>query len=541
MLGRPAPGRYPGVHAPHMDSQANDVTRLLDRVRGGDEAALERLVPLVYDELRLLARASFARQSGPMTLQATALVHEAWLKLSGQERRAYLERECAGDRALLEEAWALAELGNDEGGEERLFSDEEVQAARSRLEMLIPAPPVACDELPAPRPPSRWWGVTGGVIGVLGVAGWLFYATRARPGVPESAVPAMERPEPTAAVDEADPLQLASSLVDADRPWAALHALQQVPVSRRTPEWEQLADRLPRVLEGSGRCARPSFFGDGEKVVAHADGSRLVVWELAEPAAERTVFEDLDIVELSVAARDRVACVTRDGRVLVLDLARGVALRSWPTGAVDAGAGCLTLAPDGETIAFVDAAGSLHVVKAASERVRLDCPWPAARWSSVALAPDGARVAAAVGGAGSGDGVLVLVDARSAKELARVSDLEPVQSLSFGPDGTELAAGGRGWLQVFDGRTLGPTNAANAVECGAGIVWSIAHAPGAGRFATYSSDGRIRLFEAHTGELLFALDHGRGGRAGTLAFAPDGRRVLAPAPLSGLPWLVELE
>jgi RNA polymerase sigma factor (TIGR02999 family) len=66
-----------------MDSQPNDVTRLLERIRVGDDAAFDHLFPLVYDELRHLAKATFAKQRGPMTLQATALVHEAWLKLAG--------------------------------------------------------------------------------------------------------------------------------------------------------------------------------------------------------------------------------------------------------------------------------------------------------------------------------------------------------------------------------------------------------------------------------------------------------------------------
>lgn len=59
-----------------------EVTRLLKAVRAGDREALDRLLPLVYDELRGLARAQLGRERGPRTLQATALVHEAYVKLS---------------------------------------------------------------------------------------------------------------------------------------------------------------------------------------------------------------------------------------------------------------------------------------------------------------------------------------------------------------------------------------------------------------------------------------------------------------------------
>ena len=56
----------------------SDVTRILDRVQHGDPKAAEQLLPLVYDELRKLAAARMAALPPGQTLQATALVHEAW-------------------------------------------------------------------------------------------------------------------------------------------------------------------------------------------------------------------------------------------------------------------------------------------------------------------------------------------------------------------------------------------------------------------------------------------------------------------------------
>ena len=59
----------------------SDVTRVLSQIESGDPAAAEQLLPLVYDELRKLARAKLGHEKPGQTLQATALVHEAYLRL----------------------------------------------------------------------------------------------------------------------------------------------------------------------------------------------------------------------------------------------------------------------------------------------------------------------------------------------------------------------------------------------------------------------------------------------------------------------------
>jgi RNA polymerase sigma factor (TIGR02999 family) len=61
----------------------NDITSVLDRAREGDPRAAAELLPLVYQELRHLAVSRMAREAGAQTLQPTALVHEAWLRLQG--------------------------------------------------------------------------------------------------------------------------------------------------------------------------------------------------------------------------------------------------------------------------------------------------------------------------------------------------------------------------------------------------------------------------------------------------------------------------
>ena len=59
----------------------SELTRILSAIEGGDPHATEQLLPLVYDELRKLAARKLAREKPGQTLQATALVHEAYLRL----------------------------------------------------------------------------------------------------------------------------------------------------------------------------------------------------------------------------------------------------------------------------------------------------------------------------------------------------------------------------------------------------------------------------------------------------------------------------
>jgi RNA polymerase sigma factor (TIGR02999 family) len=73
-------------------SRVHDVTGLLLSWREGDPAALDRLVPLVYDELRRVARGHLRREPPGHTLQATALVHEVFLRLVDADRMTPMSR-----------------------------------------------------------------------------------------------------------------------------------------------------------------------------------------------------------------------------------------------------------------------------------------------------------------------------------------------------------------------------------------------------------------------------------------------------------------
>ena len=70
----------------------SDLTNILERVQQGDPQAAQELVPLVYNELRRLAAQKMAREAPGQTLQPTALVHEAWLRLGADAQPAWQNR-----------------------------------------------------------------------------------------------------------------------------------------------------------------------------------------------------------------------------------------------------------------------------------------------------------------------------------------------------------------------------------------------------------------------------------------------------------------
>ena len=74
----------------------HDVTRILSAIEQGDPHAAEQLLPLVYDELRKLAAQKLAHEASGQTLQATALVHEAYLRLVGGAKKDEPEASATG-------------------------------------------------------------------------------------------------------------------------------------------------------------------------------------------------------------------------------------------------------------------------------------------------------------------------------------------------------------------------------------------------------------------------------------------------------------
>ncbi len=74
------------------ESPQEEVTRILEEIQQGDESAVRRLFPLVYEELRRMAAAYLGRERPGHTLQPTALVHDAFLKLVGREEGQFAGR-----------------------------------------------------------------------------------------------------------------------------------------------------------------------------------------------------------------------------------------------------------------------------------------------------------------------------------------------------------------------------------------------------------------------------------------------------------------
>lgn len=121
----------------------NDVTRILNAIEQGDSKAGEELLPLVYDELRKLAGYRMANEASGHTLQATALVHEAWLRLVGSNERGWKNRAHffaaaaeAMRRILVEHARRKKSLKRG-GGAEREELDESAVALAAPPDELL--------------------------------------------------------------------------------------------------------------------------------------------------------------------------------------------------------------------------------------------------------------------------------------------------------------------------------------------------------------------------------------------------------------------
>ena len=113
----------------------SDVTQILTAIDAGDPAAAERLLPLVYDELRNLAAAKLAQEKPGQTLQATALVHEAYLRLVDTENvqhwnsrgHFFMAAAEAMRRILIESARRKQQVGR--GGDRQRIALDAVQIA----------------------------------------------------------------------------------------------------------------------------------------------------------------------------------------------------------------------------------------------------------------------------------------------------------------------------------------------------------------------------------------------------------------------------
>jgi len=121
----------------------SDVTQLLGAIEKGDAKAADELLPLVYGELRKLAAHKMAGESAYQTLQPTALVHEAWLRLVGSEQQSWQNRghffAAAAEamrRILIENARRKRAVRHG-GNQQRVDIDEVEIAANAKEDELL--------------------------------------------------------------------------------------------------------------------------------------------------------------------------------------------------------------------------------------------------------------------------------------------------------------------------------------------------------------------------------------------------------------------
>jgi RNA polymerase sigma factor (TIGR02999 family) len=139
----------------------SDITRVIQAIQHGDPKAADELLPLVYEELRKLAASRMANEAAGNTLQPTALVHEAWLRLVGNDNPAFAGRAHffaaaaeAMRRILIDRARRKAALRHG-GGQVRVDiqqidlaapdADEQLLAVNEALDKLAVQDPVEAE------------------------------------------------------------------------------------------------------------------------------------------------------------------------------------------------------------------------------------------------------------------------------------------------------------------------------------------------------------------------------------------------------------
>ena len=136
------------------------ITELLHRLRDGDDAALDRLLPLVYDQMREAARRALAREQPGHTLHATELVHEAFFKLAGgggtdwRDRAHFLAIAARAMRQVLVEH-ARRRLADKRGGGVVHVTLEDGTAAHATSDQELVALDDALERLEAMQPRLR--------------------------------------------------------------------------------------------------------------------------------------------------------------------------------------------------------------------------------------------------------------------------------------------------------------------------------------------------------------------------------------------------
>ena len=138
----------------------SEVTRILEAAEKGDPQAADQLLPMVYSELRKLAASKMARETPGHTLQPTALVHEAWLRLVGSAnpkfhgRAHFFAAAAEAMRRILIEKARRKHARRHGGGQQRVDLEGELEIAAPGNNDQLLAVNEALDKLAAQHPPE---------------------------------------------------------------------------------------------------------------------------------------------------------------------------------------------------------------------------------------------------------------------------------------------------------------------------------------------------------------------------------------------------
>src|ERR1035441_661247 len=124
-----------------MGESKEPVTQVLEAVGAGDAQAAEKLLPLIYEELRKLAAHKMANEAPGQTLQPTALVHEAWLRLAGATAQSWTGREHFFRAAAEAMRRILVDRARQRTAAKRGHNPQRTEGSDSKLQAVSPAAP----------------------------------------------------------------------------------------------------------------------------------------------------------------------------------------------------------------------------------------------------------------------------------------------------------------------------------------------------------------------------------------------------------------
>jgi len=123
-----------------------EITQLLQRIQTGDREALNEVIPLVYAELKKLASAHLRRESGPVAMETTALVHEAFLRLAGGRHPSYENRSHFYGIASRLMRQILVEMARARTTEKRCAPEEQLRTDHPDVDRLSDRTVLAIDD-----------------------------------------------------------------------------------------------------------------------------------------------------------------------------------------------------------------------------------------------------------------------------------------------------------------------------------------------------------------------------------------------------------